>query len=70
MATVLPTTNPAMTNGAISNGVMAGKASLATQAILAMLLGALIVGVAGFSHLEMVHNAAHDTRHSSGFPCH
>jgi cobalt transporter subunit CbtB len=25
---------------------------------------------AGFSHLDLVHNAAHDTRHSSGFPCH
>jgi len=25
---------------------------------------------AGFSHLEAVHNAAHDTRHSAGFPCH
>ena len=30
----------------------------------------LIVGMAGFSHLEIVHNAAHDTRHSNGFPCH
>jgi cobalt transporter subunit CbtB len=25
---------------------------------------------AGFSHIEAVHNAAHDTRHSSAFPCH
>jgi cobalt transporter subunit CbtB len=24
----------------------------------------------GFSHIEAVHNAAHDYRHSMGFPCH
>jgi cobalt transporter subunit CbtB len=29
-----------------------------------------LVYFAGFSHLELVHNAAHDTRHSAGFPCH
>ncbi|WP_205547668.1 CbtB domain-containing protein, partial [Pseudomonas carnis] len=23
-----------------------------------------------FSHIEAVHNAAHDTRHSAAFPCH
>jgi cobalt transporter subunit CbtB len=38
--------------------------------LLAILLGLLIVGVAGFSHQSVVHNAAHDTRHSNGFPCH
>ncbi|HBO3525557.1 TPA: CbtB domain-containing protein [Pseudomonas aeruginosa] len=39
-------------------------------AIGAGLLGALLVYLAGFSHIDAVHNAAHDTRHSSGFPCH
>ena len=40
------------------------------QALLAMLLGVVIVGFVGFSHLDVIHNAAHDTRHSNGFPCH
>jgi cobalt transporter subunit CbtB len=35
-----------------------------------ILMGLSLVYFAGFSHLELVHNAAHDTRHSSGFPCH
>jgi cobalt transporter subunit CbtB len=35
-----------------------------------ILMGLSLVYFAGFSHLEVVHNAAHDTRHSSGFPCH
>ncbi|SEI45991.1 CbtB domain-containing protein [Pseudomonas sp. NFR16] len=35
-----------------------------------ILMGLSLVYLAGFSHLEVVHNAAHDTRHSAGFPCH
>ncbi|MBF8674225.1 MULTISPECIES: CbtB domain-containing protein [Pseudomonas] len=34
------------------------------------LLGLCLVYFAGFSHIEAVHNAAHDTRHSAAFPCH
>ncbi|MDH0745083.1 CbtB-domain containing protein [Pseudomonas sp. GD03842] len=41
-----------------------------TAAISAMVLGACLVYFAGFSHIAAVHNAAHDTRHSSAFPCH
>jgi len=64
MAASLPTT------ATIPNAVVAQKASLTVQATLAMLLGVLVIGVAGFSHLDVIHNAAHDTRHSNGFPCH
>lgn len=39
-------------------------------AIFASILGAGLVYFAGFSHIEAVHNAAHDTRHSAAFPCH
>jgi cobalt transporter subunit CbtB len=41
-----------------------------TAAISAMILGACLVYFAGFSHIDAVHNAAHDTRHSAAFPCH
>lgn len=34
------------------------------------LLGVLLIFFAGFSHIEAMHNAAHDTRHSAAFPCH
>jgi cobalt transporter subunit CbtB len=40
------------------------------QAAMAILLGVFIIGVVGFSHIDVVHNAAHDTRHSNAFPCH
>ncbi|MBA4786337.1 MAG: CbtB-domain containing protein [Rhizobiales bacterium] len=34
------------------------------------MLGLFFVGFVGFSHMEVVHNAAHDSRHSLAFPCH
>ena len=39
-------------------------------AIGSCLLGAALIFVAGFSPIEAMHNAAHDTRHSAAFPCH
>lgn len=41
-----------------------------TAAISAAILGACLVYFAGFSPIEALHNAAHDTRHSAAFPCH
>lgn len=38
--------------------------------LMAILLGAFFIFMIGFSHIDVVHNAAHDTRHSSAFPCH
>jgi cobalt transporter subunit CbtB len=40
------------------------------QLAAAFLLGAVIVYGAGFVQTSTVHNAAHDMRHSQGFPCH
>jgi cobalt transporter subunit CbtB len=52
----------------------ASTAAVRTSALAAPLaaaaLGALIIWVVGFSHVEAIHNAAHDTRHSHVFPCH
>ena len=38
--------------------------------LLAALLGFVIIGVVGFAHMDVVHNAGHDYRHSMAFPCH
>ena len=48
-------------------GSFAGRLA---PAILAMSLGLFIVAVVGFSHIDVLHNAAHDVRHSNAFPCH
>jgi cobalt transporter subunit CbtB len=56
---------------------LAGSLRIATfvsarvlAAAIAMLLGTSILFVAGFSSNNFLHAAAHDVRHSSGFPCH
>jgi cobalt transporter subunit CbtB len=33
-------------------------------------LGAALLFAAGFANSAVMHDAAHDTRHSIGFPCH
>jgi cobalt transporter subunit CbtB len=50
--------------------VVASQISRLTQSLMAMALGLFIVGVVGFSHIDVIHNAAHDVRHSNAFPCH
>ncbi len=40
------------------------------QLAAAFFLGAVIIYAAGFVNTAAVHNAAHDARHSQGFPCH
>ena len=48
----------------------ASSQSRLMQLALAGLLGIFITGFVGFSHLDVVHNAGHDYRHSMAFPCH
>jgi cobalt transporter subunit CbtB len=35
-----------------------------------LFIGASAIFTVGLSHIAVAHNAAHDTRHSIGFPCH
>lgn len=41
-----------------------------TAGAVCLFVGASLVFLIGMSHLSAAHNAAHDTRHSIGFPCH
>jgi len=43
---------------------------LALQFTAAALIGVVIVYGVGFSPIEVLHNAAHNSRHSHAFPCH
>ena len=40
------------------------------QSAFAVMFGLFMVGMVGFSNIDVVHNAAHDVRHSNAFPCH
>jgi cobalt transporter subunit CbtB len=41
-----------------------------TAGAFALFLGAFFVWGAGFADSATLHEAAHDTRHAYGFPCH
>ena len=45
-----------------------GRRALSASVLL--LAGGLLVYLTGFSHSHVLHNAAHDTRHTLAFPCH
>ncbi len=39
-------------------------------ALVALLGGIALIYTVGFAQPEILHNAAHDTRHAMSFPCH
>jgi cobalt transporter subunit CbtB len=46
------------------------RAEVLTAAVVALVAGMMLVATVGFAHPELLHNAAHDWRHSMSFPCH
>lgn len=58
----LMTTDRISASLSISQRVAAGLSALA--------FGALLLFGVGLAQADQLHNAAHDTRHSIGFPCH
>jgi cobalt transporter subunit CbtB len=65
MSTHTGTTHPLVATGRTLPQVGTWPAALA-----ALLLGVVILYGVGFASTPLLHNAAHDTRHSQGFPCH
>jgi cobalt transporter subunit CbtB len=39
-------------------------------ALAVFVFGLVVLYAVGFSTQSLAHNAAHDTRHANGFPCH
>jgi cobalt transporter subunit CbtB len=56
------TTNRISISPSLSQRVAAGFSAMA--------FGLLLIAGVGLAHADKLHNAAHDTRHSIGFPCH
>lgn len=53
-----------------SSGILSGRLEKVWPALIAMTLGVLILYAAGFAQPRVVHDAAHDSRHSFAFACH
>ncbi|MCA1326588.1 CbtB domain-containing protein [Herbaspirillum sp. alder98] len=56
-------------HAAIGTGANVWRDRIAPS-LLAFALGAALIYGAGFASKVELHNAAHDGRHSAGFPCH
>ncbi len=56
------TTKTLATQVAISQRLAAG--------LICLFIGASAIFMVGLSDMSVAHNAAHDTRHAIGFPCH
>lgn len=61
MQHTMPSTRPETVSD-LSSRVLAAT-------LAALLGGFLLIGV-GFAHSDVLHNAAHDSRHTFAFPCH
>ncbi len=48
----------------------AGGLARLSAPLAAALLGLALLYLAGFWHIEAVHDGAHDARHSAALPCH
>jgi len=59
-----------MTTQSLSHAKVSPRVSTRAAAMIALFFGAFIVFTAGLAQSETLHNAAHDTRHSFGLPCH
>ena len=44
--------------------------SIVLQALFAGLIGLMLITVTGHVQAAALHDAAHDVRHATGFPCH
>ncbi|SON56594.1 cobalt transporter subunit CbtB (proposed) [Hartmannibacter diazotrophicus] len=46
------------------------RANVRLAALFAFALGGTLIFLTGFAGADVLHNAAHDTRHTMSFPCH
>ncbi len=57
-------------SGASTAGLDITRQRTVAAALFAIVLGMFIVFGVGLAQPEILHNAAHDLRHSCAFPCH
>ena len=63
----IPTVDGSVAREVVGTGLVSARI---ISAVVAIALGMTILSVVGFAPNEFIHAAAHDVRHSAGFPCH
>ncbi len=53
----------------ISTAKTTGLSTIAA-ALIAVTIGATLIALGGHVQASALHDAAHDVRHATGFPCH
>lgn len=46
------------------------RAQTIQAALVAAIIGGVLIFLTGFAHPQVIHNGTHDTRHGLSFPCH
>ena len=59
-----------MTGTTVSSATQTSVLVDRLPAVAVLVFGLIILYGVGFSPFTRAHNAAHDTRHANGFPCH
>ena len=57
-------------NQKVVSGSFIRRMEAVKPAILAIVFGIFILYGVGFAQPQLLHDAAHDTRHAFAFPCH
>lgn len=60
----------AHTRNSVSDILAIPLATRMGTAVVSLLLGAFLIYGVGIAQSDTLHDSAHDTRHSYGFPCH
>ncbi len=50
--------------------LVTAKSSALLSTVFVAMLGGALVFLAGHAQSQTLHDAAHDVRHATGFPCH
>ncbi len=53
-----------------TNTIQVSVSQRIAAGLVVIFVGATLLYTVGLSHMALAHNAAHDTRHAIGFPCH
>jgi len=53
-----------------TNTVQVSVSQRISAGLAVIFVGTTLLYTVGLSHMAVAHNAAHDTRHAIGFPCH
>lgn len=59
-----------MENEMTTTTLTSAKSSALVSVLFVALLGSTLMFIAGHAQSQVLHDAAHDVRHATGFPCH